>query len=136
VPALLAPPELVVARAFIVRDGRVLLVRRAVWDTMPGAWELPGGKVDPDESVEAGLARELFEETRLVAGRCALRSEGIVRSPSGRRVLERFYDVRAHGRPTLSGEHDDLVWHDLQSPSPLPLTPATALALDLQTGVR
>jgi len=129
VSALVARPELVVARTFVVRSGHVLLLRRAVWDTMPGAWELPGGKVDPDESVEAGLARELFEETGLVAGRCSPRSEAMVRSPSGRRVLERFYDVSAHGRPALSGEHDDLVWHDLQSPPPFPLTPATALAL-------
>lgn len=127
--ALATPVDLVVARAFVVRAGRVLLLRRAVWDTMPGAWELPGGKVDPDESVEAGLARELLEETGLVARACVPRSEGLVRSPSGRRVLERFYDVSAGGRPVLSSEHDDLAWHDLRSPLPLPLTPATALAL-------
>jgi len=131
VPALVAPPELVVARAFIVRDGHVLLLRRAVWDAMPGAWELPGGKVDPDESVEAGLIRELLEETGLVAARCVPRSQSLVRSPSGRRVLERFYTVTAYGRPAVSDEHDDLVWHDLRTPPPTPLTPATALALEI-----
>lgn len=129
-PVLAPSVELVVARAFVVRDGCVLLLRRSSWDTMPGAWELPGGKVDAGESCEDGLTRELFEETGLRAVSCAFRSEGLVRSPSGRLVLERFYDVAAAGRPTLSGEHDDLVWHDLTTPLPMPLTPATALALE------
>ena len=42
--------QLTVARALVESaDGRVLLVRRAAWDTMPGMWELPGGKVDRGE---------------------------------------------------------------------------------------
>jgi 8-oxo-dGTP diphosphatase len=129
VSALAASAQLVVARAFVVRSGRVLLVRRAAWDTMPGAWELPGGKVDPTESVRSGLERELLEETRLLAVRCSPRSEGLVVSPSGRQVLERFFDVTAIGRPVLSDEHDDLVWHELGTEPPMPVTPATALAL-------
>ncbi len=129
VQALAHTIDLVVARAFVVRSGRVLLVRRAAWDSMPGAWELPGGKVDDGEAPAVGLVRELFEETGLLAVSSAFRSEGLVRSPSGRLVLERFYDVTSYGRPVLSGEHDDLVWHDVRTPMPMPLTPATALAL-------
>ena len=48
-------------KAFIVRDGRALLVREA--DT--GFWELPGGRIDIGEEQlahEAILARELAEE--------------------------------------------------------------------------
>ena len=41
--------------------GHVLLQRRA--DV--GFWELPGGKVDPGETVEQGAVREVFEETNL-----------------------------------------------------------------------
>ncbi|MEU6986540.1 NUDIX hydrolase [Streptomyces sp. NPDC046324] len=44
-------------------DGRVLLGLHP-----GGAWELPGGKVDPGESIEAAAVRELAEETTLVAG--------------------------------------------------------------------
>jgi 8-oxo-dGTP diphosphatase len=46
------------------RDDRILVLKRAV-GAMAGSWYLPGGAVDPGESLEAGAARELFEETAL-----------------------------------------------------------------------
>jgi len=53
---------LVVAAALIDVDGRVLVQQRAADRTMAGLWEFPGGKVDPDETPEAALIRELAEE--------------------------------------------------------------------------
>ena len=129
-PVLAPSIDLVVVRAFVTRAGHVLLVRRSAWDTLPGRWELPGGKVDADESPELALSRELREETALrVAAQPALRCEAVLRSPSGRRVLERVYAVPVEGRVALSGEHDDLVWHDLSAALPAPLTPAAHHAL-------
>ncbi|WP_188298136.1 NUDIX hydrolase [Streptomyces sp. CBMA156] len=51
----------------VVRDrsGRVLLIRRTDHDDLPGSWEYPGGDRTNDETVEAGAARELAEETGL-----------------------------------------------------------------------
>lgn len=43
-------------------DGKVLIARRADEQHQGGLWEFPGGKVEPGETVEAGLARELKEE--------------------------------------------------------------------------
>jgi 8-oxo-dGTP diphosphatase len=49
-----------------VNAWRILLVRRAASkDLFPGCWSLPGGKVEPGESILDGAARELHEETSL-----------------------------------------------------------------------
>ncbi len=53
---------LVVAVALIDADGRVLLAQRPEGKPMAGLWEFPGGKVQPDETPEAALIRELEEE--------------------------------------------------------------------------
>lgn len=53
---------LVVAVALIDPDGRVLLAQRPEGKSMAGLWEFPGGKVEPGETPETSLIRELQEE--------------------------------------------------------------------------
>jgi 8-oxo-dGTP diphosphatase len=53
---------LVSAVALIDRDGRVLLAKRPEGKTMAGLWEFPGGKIEPGETPETALIRELNEE--------------------------------------------------------------------------
>ena len=53
---------LVSAVALIDADGRVLLAQRPAGKSMAGLWEFPGGKVEPGETPEAALIRELHEE--------------------------------------------------------------------------
>ncbi len=62
---------IVVTAAVIERDGRFLMTRRLEGTHLAGAWEFPGGKCDPDESLTACLQRELVEElgTRSTIGR-------------------------------------------------------------------
>ena len=52
--------------AAVVRDGHVLLVRRAN-PPDENCWAFPGGKIDAGECIEAATARELLEETGVVA---------------------------------------------------------------------
>ena len=52
----------VVAGVIIDARGRVLLARRTEGSELAGLWEFPGGKVEPGETPEAALARELDEE--------------------------------------------------------------------------
>ena len=56
------PVVLVSAVALVDTDGRVLLAQRPTGKTMAGLWEFPGGKVNPGETPEAALIRELAEE--------------------------------------------------------------------------
>jgi 8-oxo-dGTP diphosphatase len=52
----------VVAAAVIDAAGRVLIAQRPEGKHLAGGWEFPGGKLEPGEEREAGLARELREE--------------------------------------------------------------------------
>lgn len=53
---------LVTAVALVDPDNRVLLQKRPAGKALAGLWEFPGGKVDPGESPEKALIRELHEE--------------------------------------------------------------------------
>ncbi len=53
---------LVVVGAAVVHEGRVLTARRTTPPEAAGRWEFPGGKVEPDETPEAALVREVREE--------------------------------------------------------------------------
>jgi mutator protein MutT len=55
-----------VTAAVIIEDGRVLITRRPPGGRHPGAWEFPGGKVEPGESPQECLAREIAEELGIV----------------------------------------------------------------------
>jgi 8-oxo-dGTP diphosphatase len=67
-PATAADPQgksnvvLVSAVVLVDADGRVLLAQRPPGKSMAGLWEFPGGKVNPGETPEAALIRELTEE--------------------------------------------------------------------------
>jgi 8-oxo-dGTP diphosphatase len=52
----------VVAAAVIDAAGRVLIAQRPMGKHLAGGWEFPGGKLEPGEAREDGLARELLEE--------------------------------------------------------------------------
>ncbi len=57
-----SPLLLVVACALVDVDHRVLIAQRPEGRSMAGLWEFPGGKIEPGETPEAALIRELEEE--------------------------------------------------------------------------
>lgn len=62
VTAMMPEPAGQVVAAAVFRGGRLLLAQRNRPPELAGQWELPGGKVEPGESVEEALRRELREE--------------------------------------------------------------------------
>ena len=67
---------LVAAVALVDIDGRVLLAQRPEGKKLAGLWEFPGGKVDPGETPEAALIREL---ARTEIGRASCRERVLYR---------------------------------------------------------
>ena len=60
------PILLVSACALVDADGRVLICERPAGKSLAGLWEFPGGKVEPGETPEETLVRELQEELGIV----------------------------------------------------------------------
>jgi 8-oxo-dGTP diphosphatase len=56
------PLVLVAACVLLDGDGRILIAKRPEGRSLAGLWEFPGGKVEPGESPEHALIRELAEE--------------------------------------------------------------------------
>lgn len=54
--------RIMVVGAAVLNDGRLLAARRSAPPDLAGRWELPGGKIEPGETPEHALVRELREE--------------------------------------------------------------------------
>ncbi|MFN3912375.1 8-oxo-dGTP diphosphatase MutT [Hyphomonas sp.] len=66
------PVLLVVAAALFDAEGRILLAQRPEGKSLAGLWEFPGGKLEPGETPEAALVRELHEELSLTVNEASL----------------------------------------------------------------
>ena len=80
-------PLMVVAVALVDGDGRVLLQQRPPGKPMAGLWEFPGGKVEPGETPEAALVRELEEELGIETQESCLAPASFASEPLGDRHL-------------------------------------------------
>jgi 8-oxo-dGTP diphosphatase len=65
-------PLVVVCAALIDAEQRVLLAQRPPGKSMAGLWEFPGGKLNPGETPEAALVRELQEELGIIVSPAAI----------------------------------------------------------------
>jgi 8-oxo-dGTP diphosphatase len=100
-----------VVTALIRKGGKVLLGLRPQSSSLPGAWEFPGGKIDPGESPEYALKRELQEELGIDAEIGALRMAH-THSYGERGVLLLIYDVNFWKCEPKTVYHESLRWAD------------------------
>jgi 8-oxo-dGTP diphosphatase len=105
------PPLRVVAALIADAQGRVFAARRPFKGRNGGMWELPGGKVEPGETDEAALARELHEELAVV-GTVGPHFHTEFRQIQNLRPLELVvYRASIEGEPQLR-EHLAFTWVD------------------------
>ncbi len=112
-----ARPILAVSAA-IIRDGKVLIVRRAPRPPAAGLYTLPGGGVEVGETLAEAVVREVLEETALTIEPVALAGyrEHIVRDADGR--IERHFVILPFaarwiaGTPVLNEELSEAHWLD------------------------
>ncbi len=111
----------------VFRDGKVLLARRAKAPAL-GLYSLPGGRIEPGETMREGVLRELMEEVGLVAEIVGFvdHVEHIEHAPDGElkahAVIAAFAGRWRAGEPMLSDEASDLLWVDPHAPGDLPMT--------------
>ena len=118
--------------ALIEREGEVLLAKRAPGSRLGGLWEFPGGKVEPGETAEAALHRELKEEL-----------DCQVRVREALPVVRFAYDwveidlspfvceLTPASPPPRALEHSDLVWVSWKDVAKFELAPADVPVLRL-----
>jgi 8-oxo-dGTP diphosphatase len=98
-----------VVAAIIERRGRILICRRKPEQSHPLQWEFPGGKVEPGETPEQALARELEEELGIVGavGREIMRYQYTY--PGKDAIVLIFFRVTE-----FAGEPRNVVFHEMR----------------------
>ena len=122
---------LVVACALIDPDGRVLIAQRPPQKAMAGLWEFPGGKIEPGESPESALIRELAEELGItVKDACLAPFTFASHAYADFHLLMPLYVCRRWDGEPMAREHSALKWvrpreltQYAMPPADLPLIP-------------
>jgi 8-oxo-dGTP diphosphatase len=120
-------PTVQVVGAALVRDGRVLACRRTSPAHLAGLWEFPGGKVEPGETDEQALVRELQEELGVdveVGPRV-----GPELDLGGTAVMRVHVCALPDGTEPVAHEHDALRWLAADELDDVPWIPADAPVL-------
>jgi 8-oxo-dGTP diphosphatase len=115
------PTEHIVSAGVLLRDGLVLLgYRSATKDRYPSVWDFPGGHVEPGESSEAALVRELWEELAVTVS--------VPTRPADLQVVDDELSLSVwvdafEGEPVNAApdEHDEIAWFDADDLSSLHL---------------
>lgn len=112
-----------VVGAVIVRDGLVLCAQRGQQGSLPGLWEFPGGKIEPDETARQALEREIDEELGCVVEVGDEVTTTAHEYDFGAVTLTTFYCRLVDGNPVLT-EHDSIKWLPPSELDALPWAPA------------
>lgn len=121
----------IVAALLVDKRGLVLVQQRPPGTAMAGLWEFPGGKIEPGETPEAALARELAEELGIAVSAQALVPITFASDALGKRhlilLLYRCLGWRGDPQPLHASA---LQWTSIAELRLLPMPPADLPLLD------
>lgn len=121
----MAKTVVVAACGLIDPDGRVLIAQRPPGKAMAGLWEFPGGKVEPDETPEQALIRELREELGIeVTEACLAPFTFASHRYADFHLLMPLYLCRRWSGTPAAREHAALKWVRARELSGYPMPPA------------
>ncbi|HVJ49847.1 (deoxy)nucleoside triphosphate pyrophosphohydrolase [Desulfitobacterium sp.] len=100
-----------VTAAIILKDNRVLIVQRTPGDKLAGKWEFPGDKIEPGETPQECLKREIREELDVEVEVLDLFGESIFAYSNGTIRLMAFWCKWVSGDLALK-VHSKMAWVD------------------------
>lgn len=116
---------LVVAVALIDADNRILLSQRPAGKELEGLWEFPGGKIEPGETPEAALIRELREELGIsVEAPCLAPLTFASHTYESKHLLMPLYICRRWSGFAVAQEGQTLKWVRARQLRDYPMPPA------------
>ena len=104
----------VAAKSFIVKEGKFLLLRRRSNDVhKPGAWDIPGGRLDSGEDPVSGVIRETVEEAGInVEVVIPFATRNFTRDDGQKITMIIFICKPKSGEIKLSEEHQEHKWEE------------------------
>jgi 8-oxo-dGTP diphosphatase len=118
-----------VVAAVVIHDRRVLLCQRHDGAHLPLMWEFPGGKIDPGETPEQALERELREELR-VGSAIGTQIADVEHHYPEKSVRIRFFTADIEGDP-CAVVHRQLRWIDVDDLDAYQVPPANRSVVEM-----
>ena len=117
--------------AVIEHQGRILLAQRAAGKYLSLKWEFPGGKIEPNETAEAALVREIREELGCTVEHLQFISQTTHHYDHASVEMSAFRCRIAHGSPApVALEHEALAWCQVTELRDYDLAPADLPVVD------